>query len=235
MKNPHIEKIKSRGYWRVVVGPLQFNKQRVANILDLRPILDRTRVGLRGWDFPAIHPRNDVTIGEDWICQSSDWNEYIEYWRFFQSGQFIHLDGFNEDWVEQSEFYGPDKTWPPGQRLGVYGTLYRFTEIFEFASRLSLTPAGDAGMALSIKLSGLEGRQLWWDKKGRKNFNGQHTASISDFEFKDVFPSPTLIADGWNLAADQALELFRRFGWNPPREVILDMQSTLRRWAVSIR
>jgi hypothetical protein len=167
--------------------------------------------------------------------QPSDWNGYVEYWRFYQSGQFIHLDGFSEDWVEESEFHDPDNVWPAGQRLGVFGTLFRFTEIFELASRLSLTPAGDAGMSISIKLSGLQDRQLWWDKKGRKCFNGKYSASIDEFEFDDVLSSATLIASGWDIAADQTTELFRRFGWNPPSEVVLDMRSKLRHWAVSVR
>jgi len=235
MNNSHIEKIKSRGHWRVIVRPSSFDKKKVENISDLKPILDRTQVSLRGWDFPAINSRRDVIIGEDWVCQSSDWNGYVEYWRFYQSGQFIHLDGFSEDWVEESEFHRPDNVWPAGQRLGVFGTLFRFTEIFEFASRLSLTPAGDTGISLSIKLSGLQDRQLWWDTKGRKSFNGKYCASIDEFEFDDVLPSAMLIANGWDIAADQATELFRRFGWNPPREVVLDMQSKLRHWAVSIR
>lgn len=72
MTNDHMGKVRSRGYWRVVIRPAAFVEGRVANILDLPKILATCAVRLRGWDYPHINERSEQ-VGADWVSQGVDW------------------------------------------------------------------------------------------------------------------------------------------------------------------
>jgi len=79
----------------------------------------------------------------DWIGQEPEWEQYLELWRFYQSGQFVDFMGLDEDWRDQSKLWPPPGDWKPCLFLDVEETVFQLTEIFEFAARLSLTEAGD--------------------------------------------------------------------------------------------
>src|SRR3989337_3033873 len=104
-----LEKIKSRGYWRVVIRPGRFVEKRIRDITVLYPIIQKTTVELRGWDFPHVDPHINPHIDVDWVGQESEWEEFLEIWRFYRSGQFVDLAGIPEDWRDQS------KLWPAGK------------------------------------------------------------------------------------------------------------------------
>ena len=126
-----IEKITSRGYWRVVIRPTEFSAERVKDIAALGPLVAANVVSLRGWNFPHV-ARTGSSIGPDFIENQSEWNGYLEVWRFFQSGQFYVLRGMRSDWMLEDH----------GKLLWTVHALYTFTEIFEFAARLATTAAG---------------------------------------------------------------------------------------------
>lgn len=214
-----LDKIYSHGYWRVVVRPTLYNEQRVLNILELMPILERVKVSLRGWDFPHIDYKVKQLIYKNWIEQSFDWYMYVEFWRFYQSGQFIYFDGNREDWFGQKTFAQAD-SWTADARLAAVSSLYRFAEIFEFAARLALTPAGDKVMSIDIELKGLTGRKLWMDDPNRGSFFQDYIATIPSFSFHNEYTSDDLASKGRELSMVPAQELFRRFGWDAKTETV---------------
>ncbi|MGH7807080.1 MAG: hypothetical protein ACRENT_03215, partial [Thermodesulfobacteriota bacterium] len=178
-----LDKIRSRGYWRVVIYPTRFIKDRISPITVLYPLVEKTSVQLRGWDFPHVDRKQDPHIDLDWISQEVDWNHSVEVWRFYQSGQFIHYAGIGSDWRDQSGLWPADKGWTPGALLGIVHTVFRFTEIFEFASRLALTDAGDEQMHIEVTLSGLQGRKLFVDSERREPFFSDYKASIKELPY----------------------------------------------------
>ena len=222
-----LEKIKSRGYWRVVIHPGTFTEQRVANISDLYPILQKTSVQLRGWDFPHLNSKENVQKDSDWIGQESKWHQYLELWRFYQSGQFIVFLGFDEDWRDNSELWPAPDGWEPGLTLSAVNTIFQLAEIFEFAARLSFTDAGDDMMHVGITLAGLQGRSLGLGSP-RSHFKGK-TASIQELPYHIDLPRLHLMGEPMELALAPATELFKRFGWEPSLEILRDMQENLLR------
>ena len=232
MTKSHIEKVRSRGYWRVVIRPATFNEKRVDNILDLQRILESCAVRLRGWDFPHVDQKTEPEIGQDSVSQNIDIEMFVEYWRFYQSGQFVHLGGFKEDWLDQRTelgmMFGGRYTWPASERLGLLGTIFRFTEIFEFATRMSLSEAGDKTMDIQITLNGLESRILWTESSNRAEFFSPRIAAVNQYNFKRAYSDAELAADTRNLALEPAIELFRRFGWDASLETVRSMQEELR-------
>lgn len=223
-----LEKIRSRGHWRVVIRPGTFVEKRVSNISNLHHILQKTSVQLRGWDFPHLDSRVQTQIDVDWVGQEINWENHLELWRFYQSGQFVHFSGMDEDWRDQSGIWPPDKGWKPGALVYVEDTLFQFTEIFELAARLAMTDAGDEQMRLEIDLRGLKGRDLKFEVRRAGSFYRRILkADIEEMPYKVDLPRIQLVTEPNELALKPTVELFQRFGWDPSLDILRDMQSEL--------
>ena len=218
-----LEKIKSRGHWRVVIRPGRFVEKRIPQISSLCPIVQKTAVQLRGWDFPHVDTHTKPHIDVVWVGQESEWQQFLEIWRFYQSGQFVDIAGIWEDWREKYDLAGKS-----GVLLGIGDTLFRFTEIFEFAARLALTEVGDEVMYIEITINGLAGRKLWDDSHDSGRVYKQYEASLQELPFRQELPRDELVAQPRELALRPAIELFARFGWTADAAALRDIQKKLR-------
>ena len=160
------KKIRSRGYWRVVIRPSGFIAER-ARLRDLEQIARDSVIQLRGWDYPHF-PKEGVTRGNDFIEALTDveWLSHIELWRLYQSGQFVHLFAMREDWVEGTPMAGLGNV-KPGTLLSYESTLYTITEIFLFAARLAQRMALGPEVIVEYSLVDLLNRRLETFNPGR--------------------------------------------------------------------
>lgn len=228
--NGTAEKIRSRGYWEVTFRASEYREVRVENILALPEIIATKAVELRGWDFPHIDTRNEPQVGSNYVEQTVDWEAHVELWRAYQSGQFFYLGGLRYDWADQVTAWRKPRVPKDVLVLSVADAVYSISEYFEFAARLSSTDMGDDGIELQLKLRGLDGRQLWISDPARADFLTPRVAHIEEWQRTSEIARPELIARSRELALDASVELFRRFGWEPSREVLKRIQSELR-WA----
>ncbi len=211
-----------------MIRPGAYVENRVSDISVLYPILQKISVELRGWDFPHIDPHIPCHIDNDWIEQNSEVNQYLELWRFYQSGQFVDWIGMEEDWLNQFVDWPTPDGWKPGSYLGVENAVFQYTEIFEFAARLSMTGVGDDLMHLEIDLRGLKGRGLRLEKRRKSSsFLRDRKAEIDKLPYVIDVSRTELITASKELALKPAIELFRRFGWDPSLEILRDMQGEL--------
>jgi len=215
------DKIRSRGYWEVLIHPATFKERRIPNIADLFPLVHRLSVTLRGWDFPHIDVQNLPMFGKDQVMQDVDWKEYIEVWQMYQSGQFYYNGAMRYDWAEDVTGWVPK---PPlyseAKILGIGDTVARFTEVFRFASGFALSEAGDEEIYVSVGLGGLEGRYLWMDHYRGLPFRRGQRCSMKEYIQAQAFTRSELAADGDSIALDWAAEVIKRFGENPPRQAL---------------
>lgn len=215
----------------MAIRPKQYIEKRVP-YPELTPTLSRTAVDLRGWDFPHIDPHTPISNLLDHISQESSWSHFHEVWRFYQSGQFVDLSGQWEDWRDETQFFNtpqqPPTGWQAGTQIGIGEALYRFTEIFEFASRLCLTAAGDDVMNIKVVLRGLKGRQLVNDDPRRSPLRVRQTA-MEEFPFERDYERALLTAKARELALEPAAEFFERFDWTPGVEHLRGWQERIDR------
>jgi hypothetical protein len=115
--------------------------------------------------------------------------------------------------------------WKPGAGLGITETVLRFSEIFKFASRLSLTAAGDEQMHIEIHVCNLHGRVLMTDDPRRVSMPWSYKTTIHEFPVVKDLPKVHLIAKHGELALQSSKDLFSRFGWNPSTELLQGIQS----------
>ncbi|HXC52182.1 MAG TPA: hypothetical protein VN634_14950 [Candidatus Limnocylindrales bacterium] len=224
------EKIRTHGYWRVVIRPKLFVPDRIESISDLFPLVQRSSIQIRGWDFPHIDQRHPPKIGENWVQQDIEWEHHLERWRIFQNGQFAYLKAFNLDWAEDTANWSPRPPKPPRDALiGIGDTIYRFTEIFEFASAISLTAAGDEQMFVQVGCHGIEGRELWVDGHGRMPLFPARRTDLRQYVKESSFDRSYLVAESRQIGLKWARELFRRFDWDPSLDLLEGVIPEIRR------
>lgn len=225
-----INKIKSKGYWRVLIRPTTFETRRIPTFSGARQIIDSSKVSLRGWDYPYWQDSEAKNVGEYVEC-SVDWSQYIEYWRFYRSGQFMHLFAVHEDHIDVEKSLGT--SYPPRPKRSGYlsfiGATLIVTEIFEFAARLAskdiLSPAAFVSIGLynmyDHQLAAFNSRRLMPDRYVRE--------SSEPIVFETQVSAQDLISKTDELALDAVVEIFEHFNWNnPPRDILAEDQRRLR-------
>ena len=163
-----LREIKSKGHWRVVIRPFPY-KGRVPSVTDLQGILQRSSVQIRGgWDFPHVERSRRPRVGTDYIEQAvnlegGDLPDIKEFWRFYQSGQFIYFGGFLLDWTRSTRSWTEQPPVDPCRHplLSAGDIVCRYAEFMEFASALSLSEAGSSRIGVEIIPTRLAGRVLW--------------------------------------------------------------------------
>ncbi len=221
-----LEKIRSRGYWRVVIRPLTFKRERIARLQDLFPIVQKCTVPFHTWwEFPQIEGANPLVYGGDWVGQEVEWGVSMGAWRLYQSGLFVHFFAITEDWERLKIVREPlEPDWHPGKELCYIPTNDCLLAIFRFARNLARSAAGDSWMRVEITVEGLAGRRL-------KNTLPQRTAQFGDYQTHAKNWSKTWdLAQGdfidkpRDLAAEAAQDLFARFGLHLSVDILKELQ-----------
>lgn len=211
-------KVKSRGYWRIRVRPADYIPNRIANISDLYLLIQRLSVDIRGWDFPHVDADSaNLGIHQTFVSQEIDWENFIEAWRFYQSGQFAYLGALHTDWPSRFSTYQPDST-----VILIDDSIARYAEALEFAARLSATSAGSDRMWIQIGVYGLGGRNLAARSPLASMFLQARTttARFGELIWQEEISREQLLAESEQIALRWARELFRRFNWDPDCETL---------------
>jgi hypothetical protein len=225
-----IDKIKSRGYWRVEIRPTVFEKLRIPTFSRVQEVVQSCKVRWRGWDYPHWNA-DTVRNMSDWVESSEDWTQYIEYWRFYRSGQFVHLFAAHEDHMDMERIL--PKTYPPRPPREGYisflSTTYLVTEIFEFAARLANKDILRPSAFISIGLHNINGHELTSFSASRFLDEGFLYTTDEPILIEREIPEQQLVADPDNSALDFIAEIFERFNWNnPSRQILSEDQKRLR-------
>lgn len=221
MKQDLINKIKSRGYWRVNFQPV-VDQIKLKSLGDCRNTVEKNQVLLRGWNYPHFPSRDGEDTGLDlennfyrgWI----DWENHIEFWQMYQSGQFIHYLSLREDWSDADGGYQQTgQKIEPLSSLNIVGSLvYQLTEIFEFLSRLTKAGVYDEGVNVSISLNNTRDRKLWISDFNRGPFLRIYKTAAEKIEFTKGYSKNDLCSESSELAMETILYVADRFGWHKP-------------------
>jgi hypothetical protein len=219
-----LAKIRTRGYWWVAIRPIAFSKERIA-YTDLETVVRQLQVKFGGWHFPHISENQPFDHLGDSIQQAIDWQHFLEFWRLYQSGQFLWAGGIMDDWRDQSQWWPRLANEEEHPTVGVGEILRKLTEIFEFASRFAVSKSGDVGMHVSMDLRNTAGRTLIGDNPRRFWHVVQpYTTQANAIPLSAEFESFSLGADPRRLAREWAAAVFARFGWKPPPERLTEWQ-----------
>ena len=225
--------IKDAPHWRVNIRPGNFESERIPTLGECWEMVNGSRVSLRGWDYPHVD-RQHQAQGRNWIASWSEFRSHREYWRFYQSGQFLHLLSFQEDAfrarAEQRakvEIYDWPDDFTPSGYLEVVMALWTITEVFEFAARLAARGILGASASVGIEMVDIKDRVLfildpgrWWD--------GLYAASKQTLGKSWPIDKNLLLTNSSDLALDASVWFFERFGWlEIPRDILANDQRRL--------
>jgi len=199
---------------------------RIADLPTCWKLMESCAVSLRGWDYPHVD-RSDRQNGNDWVASWCDFMGHREYWRLFQSGQFVHLFSFWEDAdsnnlsraLQKAKVGVPSGAEPSGC-VDVIGMLYRFTEIYEFASRYAQKMALAGTVSISVELVNVKSRILTALELSRAWFGYYPAMEANLLHINDV-PVERLVGSAQQLALDETIWFFHRFQWNNPNPTVL--------------
>jgi len=216
-----LEKIHQRGYWRVVIRPTEFKRDRLSSLKECEETLKASVVNFRLEEYPYVTDAH-INKENDWIEAVIDFeSSYPEFWRFFQSGQFVHHLGCREDYSPTFQYWPSEATKP---LLLISNTLFTTTEIFQFAARLAHHDVLLPGAEISIKLLVAKDRVL---VSQELVFLGIHRSASDVIEFTKIVSTQELLARARELALEAAEGIFERFNYSPPRHLLAQDQQRL--------
>lgn len=217
-----IELIQSKGYWQVWLRPLASLQDKLS-IEKCHEIVENSKVSLRGWDFPHINRNVGFTNNyQEYIESYCSFMALNEYWRFYRDGQFIHFFGIESDWYDQAEVR--TKLSQSEKGFEVIAGLYRFTEIFELASRLARKGNYTSGIDLEVKLFGTQNRQLFMWDIGR-NFHANYICKQEPLIVTQQISLEDITTKSAELALNAYLDILPAFQWTKPsRDVLAEDQ-----------
>jgi hypothetical protein len=218
-------------HWRVNMRPLPYEPERIASLSACFDLVQATKLSLRGWDYPHLSRRtNQRGTGNNWIAAWSDFMHHVEYWRLYQSAQFLHLfvvgEAVQPQWRAQlrdaAESHGSyiDLNWDkvPGY-FSMLNFLYTVTEIFEFASRLAQRGVYTGELALTVELKNVKGFVLTPDMD--RAWSGVRAATEATIGRTWQYESRDLVAASSEIAVQASAWFFERLGWLDPAVEVL--------------
>lgn len=222
--------IKKKPHWRIGIRPAVYKKDLLPSLKDCLTAVERHNVHIRGWDFPFVGQRSgEQAQGNNWV---GSWSGFSceEFWRFYQSGQFIFLASFremvDEEWgqkllgrLKSRCSWKKDFDWSlvPGV-LSIGNFTYTVAEVFEFATRLSQAGVYTGEVVIEISLKGVKGFALMADEN--RAWHSLYQASEANIGNTWSIQTPELIAKSKEYSLAALGWFFERFGWlEQPTEV----------------
>lgn len=219
--------LRSRGYWRVNFQPAQINE--IPALKECLDIVLKAKVSLRGWDFPHIPRANldgdhSIATGNTFYEGYTNSGAYKEFWRFYQSTQFIFLKALSEDWLQEDPFYaGHHTNIQPNTSLGILHSAYFFTEIFEFLKRLAEQELYKDGVLVQISLHNTAQRRLWVDGAGRNGLMYPRITASDVLTFQEQLDHSEVLENSLKISHRLILQCFDKFGFSPdPNAIQID-------------
>jgi hypothetical protein len=218
--NSLIEKIKLHGHWKITIRPNIYSDFLIPSLEEAKEIIESNKLSLRGWDYPHVDPAGIKVSGDNSIHSMCDWVEgyKFEYWRFYQTGQFVHYFSMREDGrlnsekiVEFQQEYGTEAN----KFLDIISTIYTVTEIFEFASKIFSALEQVSSVEIIVELHDVNNRTLvFWDTFMR-SLNQAYVCEYPDgiIRISKSIKKNKLIAESSNFSLDAAIEIFHKFNW----------------------
>lgn len=214
-------------HWRVNLRSGTFSAELVESLSECYSIIEKTRVRLGGWEYPYLNPESkNREQGNNWVASWIDFAGHMEYWRLYQSGQFLHLFAIREcldslwrreldETLRRNLSHKSDFDWSEVTGfVDIQNLNCTISEIFEFAARLTQRGIIEGTASIGIEMRKSRGlllatssRRLWNLACKATEENMGRTWEISGEELVGNSAEHALCATKWFL---------ERFGWMDP-------------------
>lgn len=222
-----VDEIRQVPHWQIRLTPPNLDG-RIADPLACRQVVEQATVRMRGWDFPHLEePGSTYGDSHPILRGYESWNRFreTEAWRMMQSGQFAYYATLAEDLEPESWRSSIGEVATKGPFLDLEATVYTFTEVVEFAARLTRLIDYDPGLTISMALHGAEGRRLVAGV--RRALFREYISGVEAVPVEREAQPRELRESARDVAIDMAAELFQLFSFTTERRVLAEIQQNL--------
>ncbi|MAF54412.1 MAG: hypothetical protein CL694_15545 [Chloroflexi bacterium] len=210
--------IESQGHWQIVIRPATFRQSRVSDFSALYGLVKDSQVRFATCDFPSMDSEAYAQSGESWMGEVFR-EDIPEAWTIHQSGQFVAISAFWDDLSQLCRRTGLSRE----SLFDLQQAVCFLTCVFEFAASLAKTLPGNDDMVIEVKANNVAGRQL--ATRRQLVSGGDHSTTSPSLSHVVTTPRGELVQRPRDFASESALELFKRFKWNPGERVIREIQA----------
>jgi len=178
-------------HWRVSIRPEAYIPDVIPSLSKCFEIVEKNRVRFRGWDYPHLsRHEQERGHGKTWVASWANFMGHFEYWRLYQSSQFLHLFSVRESteprWRQKlqaeteshlSHYRHVNWNDVPGF-FSLTNFTYCVTEIIEFTTRMVQSGTYAGTVNISIELNGIQGFVLTtsWERAWFKYYAASEDA-----------------------------------------------------------
>ncbi len=226
-KIPLLDTIKSRGYWLANFKPAIYDSKKIKSIAECKSIIINNVVQKLGWRFPYIlmqrGKNGGLTPGNNFFQGWINTGMHKEFWRLYQSGQFVIYKALQEDWYKEDDWGGRiiGGALPPPEpmsSLDVFNTTYQVAGFFIFLSRLVQQGLYDDGVVVDISLNNTKGRELLISDPLRGPLLGDYKTASNTISEEKIMTKQEILSQPKELIVKLSLRIFDSFGWHKPNE-----------------
>lgn len=184
-------------YWRITLSPQTYNSQLLASRNDCYGLVEKNAIQIRGWSYPR--KPDSSTKGSDWIGVQTNHIRH-EYWRLYQSGQFINIAG----------------TWSKVNNIITDGEIiYTVTAAFRFAANLCQQEIYTEGITIMMGLNNVKdfGFKVESDLN---NLSSQHRKATDNSYQKTWILQSNSLSSTIDEQAFEAIVWFVECFWSSP-------------------
>ena len=220
-------KVQEIPHWHVKLQSGTFNAELVESLTSCFSVIEKTKVRLGGWEYPYLNPeRKYREQGNNWVGSWIDFVGHMEYWRLYQSGQFLHLFAVREcldsHWhdkldasIRQNLSHLQDFDWSKVTGyLDIQNLNSTISEIFEFAARLTQHGILEGTVAINIELRKSSGLLL--ATSAWRLWNIACRASEDTLGRTWNISADELVGNSAEFALNTTKWFLERFGWMDP-------------------
>jgi hypothetical protein len=211
-----ISDIKSLGYWRIEFRSTEYKARRITTRASMEALVSKASVSLRGWPYPYYETGKTAFPGGQWLEGRIMWGNYREYWRLYESGQWIHYARVYGAGEKREEVFKGRSPLPPVHEgyIHVRGLLFTLTEMFQFAVGISQSGILDPTAYLSVQLHNTKDYMLYesFDRFFTDRYVNPTDVPIM---FEQTLPVNELLASANQMALDMAIKVYSVFNWTP--------------------
>ena len=222
-------KIDSLGNIRIIFEPSIYDENLIPK-KELQNILEKSKVSLRGWDFPHIPIENKEGAKRPYFVVGNGiefydyWGGIMEIFRFYQSGQFLGKFVLYEDTIGRAN----NQELKVGEYLDFLSLIYRITEISVFIKNLLEITTIEGG-TLTIEINNVKGRKL--DSIFSHNilpFFDSYISGMPKITAFRKFTKEQILNDPLQISRELLGDIFTDFNWtNYSEQMIKTHQENL--------
>jgi len=213
-----LESIRSKAHWKTIFHPAYFKKDLISTLAQLRNLIAKCQIGLTGWPFPIYFPEH-ISCHDDYIEMAVPYSGIVpreDYWKFYQSGQFLHYYVLTEDLTNDLFFVKPIGL-ESKQEIHIVSyqrIIYFVTQVFLFIKALAKEHIYDQACEIDMGLHNVSGRLLVLTDPNLSGFMSKYICKDTKISYKRKYECKEILMGAEGAAVDASIHFFERFGRN---------------------